>query len=90
MEKWKHPELQEGEILVGNETEKHFEESEWKTKRMGEVPYDIYGNIVEEDEEDFNMPHVYPMFIQRSEVEQMIERREKEGKDIKIYEEMLE
>lgn len=87
MKKWRHPELQKGEVFLCNETAKDFRDIGWKTKRIGEVPYNIYGNIVEED---CDMPHSYPVFIQRSEVEQMIKRREKEGKDTKVYEEMLE
>jgi hypothetical protein len=48
----RHPELREGEVLCTNitddaEGQKFYERLRWKTKRLGNVAYDIYGNRLE-------------------------------------------
>jgi len=61
-----HPELKEGEVFLINATEEKFLEiEEWKTKRKGAVAYDVYGHVIE----TYVPGGVYPVFIQRSELE---------------------
>jgi hypothetical protein len=55
-----HPEQRSGEINIANSTEKTFRYIGWKTKRFGEVAYDIDGKIV---------PGDVPVFIMASEYE---------------------
>ena len=38
-----HPELRDGEVFIGNTSLDHWECVGWKTKRMGDVAYNIYG-----------------------------------------------
>jgi hypothetical protein len=65
-----HPEAQEGEIfffnvsanlpgMSGLDLDDTFQSMNWKTKRLGEVAYDISGNYLR---------HSRPVFVQRSEV----------------------
>jgi len=56
----KHPELMEGEIWVSNCSEDSYDKIGWKTKRRGEIAYDVNGKVVRE---------FFPVFIQASEKE---------------------
>lgn len=51
-----HPELQQGEVWIGNMTEKIFQQKKYKSKRKGEVAYDSSGNKIEGDE-------YFPVFV---------------------------
>lgn len=56
-----HPELRPGEMFLTNESsQEFFDQIVYKTKRAGNVAYDIYGKPVE---------GLFPIFAQRSEVE---------------------
>jgi hypothetical protein len=62
-EKWKHPELQEGEVFIGNGFGLYdLDRINYKTKRMGDVAYDKDGNPL-------TIVGYKPYFAQRSEVE---------------------
>ena len=67
---WTHPELQEGEVFVGNFTRRKFEQSTWKSKRLGEVAYRKDGTVVPEQGN-----YLFPMFISRQEKEEAEARR---------------
>jgi hypothetical protein len=56
----RHPELQDDEILIGNETSKGFKTLCWKTKRHGMISFTATGET---------MPGVRPVFVKRSELE---------------------
>lgn len=63
-----HPEKKEGEVFLVNVLDdEQFLELEWKTKRRGNVAYDVYGKVIK------LLGHrVYPVFIQLAEVEKNI------------------
>jgi len=54
-----HPELRAGEIFLGN-TSINAVGVDWKTKRLGEVAYDMDGRIAK---------HLRPVFVTRDEIE---------------------
>ena len=61
-----HPELREGEIFLNNvkpadEEYQGFAAIGWKTKRLGNIAYNVFGDI---------LPHHRPVFVLRSEMEQ--------------------
>ena len=60
---WIHPELQEGEVFIGNVKTAIVNDSCWTVKRLGNVAYDING-IPITTERDF-----FPMFVNRQEME---------------------
>ncbi len=69
----KHSELREGEVFItnigftrlhcpieyGDDNRSDWDSIGWKTKRMGEVAYDIYGRPIN---------GMRPVFVQRSEM----------------------
>lgn len=58
-----HPETQEGEVFLTNADSEGFAEHiGWKSKRKGEVAYDVHNKPVKSY--DF-----FPVFVQRSELE---------------------
>jgi len=67
--RYRHPELQEGEVFGGNTTEEAFWSRPWKTKRLGRVAYNIHtGQVLDQT----GMPDhakVFPWFVKRSELE---------------------
>jgi hypothetical protein len=62
---WKHPELEEGEVFLTNATIDEFDKIGWKTKRRGEIAYDINNNPLS----PINQPDLYPVFAKQSEIE---------------------
>jgi hypothetical protein len=42
---WKHPELKRGEVFLTNSSN-GLKTSSWKTKRVGKVAYNIFGEVV--------------------------------------------
>lgn len=56
-----HPELREGEVFLTNTSSEQFGQIGYKTKRLGDVAYDIYGKYVD---------NLQPVFVQRSELEE--------------------
>jgi hypothetical protein len=55
-----HPEMRDGEVLAFNGTDKHFRTFKWRTKRLGQQAYDIWGRRVQ---------FLQPIFVQRTEIE---------------------
>lgn len=67
-----HPELKEGEVFltnvsnddmsrrIMNSRETDWEAIGWKTKRLGNIAYDIYNKII---------VGMFPVFVQRSELQ---------------------
>lgn len=55
-----HPEQRTGEIYILNSTLETFRYTGWKTKRAGEVAFDVDGNV---------LPNQIPIFIMASEYE---------------------
>ena len=63
LQNWHHPELQEGETLLGNYTQTDFDSKvRWNTKRIGGVAYDTHGVVVAQAE-------LHPVFVQKSELQ---------------------
>jgi hypothetical protein len=61
-----HPELREGEVLLGNFDSSGYQDiSRWKTKRKGVTPYDIDGKQVYVDPDS----ELFPVFVKRQELE---------------------
>lgn len=58
---YKHPELQEGEVFLGNFIYGNFLKISYKTKRLGRMTYDRHGKPLTESS-------VYPVFAQRDEL----------------------
>lgn len=95
MRKFRHPELLEGEVLLGNYSELEFSELSHRTKRMGKVAYTKNGKeivnpwvnpeilLIEAVQHRFvkfpHHSHFFPVFVQRSELE-------KAGVDLKRFE----
>lgn len=63
----RHPELREGEIFLGNFTKNSFSNIGWKTKRWGSCSYDIYGDPIKKS----FLPSLFPVFVQRKEIEHL-------------------
>lgn len=69
-----HPEARKNEVYLGNATRDAFYNVwGWNTRRMGLQAYDIYGNPLK------SIEGLYPVFVQRREIEAEIRDRESEG-----------
>ena len=53
-----HPEIEEGEIFLGNSTEEDYQKIGWKTKRKANIAFDRSGNTI---------IGLFPVFIQKRE-----------------------
>ena len=60
---WEHPELQQGEVFLGNIRKDLFEDRTWKTRRQGNITYDAVGK-------SFLATDFLPVFVQRAEMEE--------------------
>ena len=58
---WEHPELQVGEVFLGNIRKDLFPDLTWKTKRQGDILYNA-------EEESFLATDFLPVFVQRAEM----------------------
>lgn len=70
LKRTQHPELQEGEIFIGNysfygRAQREWDEMRWKTKRKGTVAYDKDGEPLSEST---SRSEIYPVFAQESEL----------------------
>lgn len=64
---WRHPELRDGEVHLGNFDRMGFVYCGYKTKRMGNVPFNP---ITHESTAPIDgLPDVFPVFVQRTELE---------------------
>lgn len=63
--KWVHPELQEGETLLGNYDVDTFNLMDWKTRRLGSVAY--FGNT----SATRGKRRMFPVFVQKAEMEEV-------------------
>ena len=80
---FKHPEQRDGEIYLGNVTERQFELSSWVNKRLGKVCYNHEGQVVTSRDKYF------PMFLARSEVEAKLKLNISD-EERKVYQDMLD
>ena len=71
-----HPELREGEVCLGNIKENEFFSRRWNPKRMGKIPYDIYGEEIAQGE---NTSKLRPFFVSQAEVERRELRADRYG-----------
>ena len=62
VQEWCHPELKDGEVLIGNFDDDNYRMCDWKTRRVGQKAYDAAGELVAGDK-------LFPVFVQRTEVE---------------------
>ena len=62
-EDWKHPELQVGEVFIGNLYDDVFQDATWKTKRKGNITHDAEGK-------PFSITNFSPVFVHRAEMEE--------------------
>ncbi len=90
MKQRQHPEQGEGELYLGNTLEGEAYKSSWRTTRLGRVPYDSKGQIV-----NATFGNYRPWFILASEVEGAIAAEERDPKPwsaekIKVYQQMLD
>ena len=76
----RHPELRPGEKWVGNMRDIHFEESEFKTKRLGETSFALNG-------QPLNDELFAPMFVNAKEIANFtdIPQNFKEGDSVIFY-----
>ena len=59
---WRHPEMKDSEAFLGNYTQEDFDKKiTWKTKRMGGVAYDVFGNPL-------GQTNYHPIFVEKSEL----------------------
>ena len=86
--KWKHPEIEEGEILLGNFDEEGFKSVGWETRREGQIAYDT----VEHKPLGNSWKGSFPVFIERSEIEAKIANldEKKDLEKIKVLNKLLE
>ncbi len=63
---WRHPELEAGEVLLGNFEEQNFPKVPWRTKRRGKVAYDASTGKPIADEYGIGS---FPVFVQGTELE---------------------
>lgn len=66
MRKWeiiegKHPETKDGEMFLTNATKDDFQRIGWKSKRMGNIAYDVNGNSIDP------INALFPVFVQKQE-----------------------
>lgn len=61
---WQHPELREGEMFLTNSTEEEYGRIRWMTKRIGEVAYNIRGEVID------SIDKLFPVFVQKQEYEE--------------------
>lgn len=66
-QKWKHPELKEGEMFLCNSAIRDFGGIGWKTKRMGIQAFDIYRNKIK---------YIFPIFVQKKEYDEGMKQYE--------------
>lgn len=60
---WKHPELKEGESVIGNFTQEDFDTKvRWQTKRIGVVAYDHNESVLVDKQ-------LHPVFVTKAELE---------------------
>lgn len=55
-----HPECQKDETFLGNYTLENFRKLGYKTKRVGNIPLDPYGNPIHD-------PNLSPVFVKTEE-----------------------
>ncbi len=60
----RHPELGPDEVWITNTDLEGFSKIKWKTKRMGDLAYDLYGKIIN----GYNGSKVLPVFVKKSEI----------------------
>ena len=65
-----HPELEDGEMFLSNTNEEGYQRIRWKTKRRGEVAYNIDGIII--DKQSINL---FPVFVQKQEYDEGMEMK---------------
>lgn len=53
-----HPELRKGEMFFSNDNEEGYKRIGLQTKRMGDVAYDVRGNVIK---------YLLPTFVQKDE-----------------------
>ena len=80
---FKHPEQRDDEIYLGNATETEYEVSSWVNKRLGEVAYNHWGQVVT------SRDNYFPMFLARSEVEAKLKLNISD-EERKVYQDMLD
>jgi hypothetical protein len=57
---FRHPELREGEVLLGNTTREDFDRFDYESKRLGHIAYDTDGRVLE-------WQVTYPVFVSEAE-----------------------
>jgi len=62
--KWRHPEAEKDEIYLGNSSNKVYKTIKWRTKRKGNVPYNILNN------QPLKTDILFPVFIKKDEWEE--------------------
>lgn len=80
-----HPEKLETEIYLGNYTYDNLCHCGWKSKRVGEIAYDIYGRIIHQN---YWHNKLVPVFILKEEVQNRIKNPEY-FHSIEVYQRML-
>jgi hypothetical protein len=56
-----HPETLDGEVFMFNATDEGYQNSVWRTRRMGHQAYDMWGAKIR---------NVHPVFVKRTEIEE--------------------
>ena len=59
-----HPECLKNETFIGNYTAENFRNLGYKTKRVGNMPLDPYGNPI-------NDPNLSPVFVETDEIKRI-------------------
>lgn len=71
MDKFIHPELLDGEILLSNLHKKAYVNLRYKTKRAGRIPYCIDGSDYPFYKED----GIIPVFVQKVEMGELLGKK---------------
>ena len=67
-----HPEIEAGEVFLGNYGDSTYEEISWETKRQGNTAYSLDGRRLDGDFQKF----LFPVFVQKNEIESANSDRE--------------
>ena len=61
---FRHPELKEGEMLIGNGDQDYYDSLKWKTKRLGNIAYKVESFYRKEYDNVEIIIGAFPIFIQ--------------------------
>ena len=68
--RWRHPEIRDGEVYMGNTTLTGFRQLPYYSKRLGNVPFNDNGSRFTDPLTDILFHGIYPFFISDEEYDE--------------------